>query len=224
MTWRGCASLGATTRPRTGVHRVGSRTAPKTPNDPRSNRTYATTIGYSWPDEDLSGRIDWNARQGDTAYVRYQYTRQKRQSEDVIVGEQAYQNNRQVNVGLTWTHVFAKATVGEFRYGLGTRATRVDIRAGNDTPIMRFTGSPVSGTILGNAGTTPIARDQKDHQFVYNLSTVLWTKHSFKAGTDIRIQALNDNADNFNRGFWTFTTSCGGVTYPTPYAAFLDIA
>ena len=39
---------------------------------------------------------------------------------------------------------------------------------------------------------------------------------------DFRRQALDDLADNFSRGFWTFNASCGGVTYATPYAAMLD--
>ena len=43
--------------------------------------------------------------------------------------------------------------VGEARYGLGVRSTNVDIADGNDTPIVRFTGPPVSaGSIIGNAG------------------------------------------------------------------------
>ena len=97
--------------------------------------------------------------------------------------------------------------VGELRYGLGLRNTHVDIADGNDTPIVRFTGSPVSGTILGNAGNFPIHRDQTDHQFVYNLSWFLARDHSFKAGTDIRRQQLDDFADNFSRGFWTFNAT-----------------
>jgi hypothetical protein len=192
-----------------------------TPNDPRSNRTYATVIGFNWPDEDSSGRVDWQRGQ-DTIVGRYQYTHQLRQTDDVILGEQARQDNGQQNLGVTWTKVFRNNIVGEFRYGLGLRNTLVDIGAGNDTPIVRFTASPVSGTILGNSGAFPIHRNQRDHQFVYNLSRTLGRKHTLKAGTDIRRQALDDLADNFSRGFWTFNRVCGGVTYGTPYDAFLD--
>jgi len=204
------------------INSVLSRFPAVTPNDSRNPRTYSTVIGFKWPDSDYSGRVDWQPRTGDSFHARYQYTRQIRETEDVIQGEQARQNNRQANVGVTWTHVFAQATVGEFRYGLGTRATRVDIAAGNDTPIIRFSASPVSGSIIGNAGTYPISRDQLDHQFVYNFSTVLGTTHSIKAGTDIRLSRLDDRADSFNRGFWTFTNACGGVTYANAYLAFLD--
>jgi hypothetical protein len=193
-----------------------------TPNDPRSPRTYATVIGRDWPDQDYTGRLDWNIGAEDTAFARYQYTRQIRETEDVILGEQALQNNRQANLGVTWTHIFAPATVGEFRYGLGVRSTRVDIAAGNDTPVIRWSGQPVSGPIVGNAGAYPIARDQRDHQFVYNFSTVLGSSHSVKAGTDIRLQALDDRADSFNRGFYTFGLTCGGQTYATSWAAFFD--
>ena len=74
--------------------------------------------------------------------------------------EQARQNNRQQNLGVTWTRVFSNHTVGEFRYGLGLRSTNVDIAAGNDTPIIRFTNSPIAGSTIGNAGNFPIHRDQ----------------------------------------------------------------
>lgn len=193
-----------------------------TPNDARSNRTYQTLFSIDQPDQDYSGRIDWNAGKSDTVFVRQQYTRQIRESQDIIIGEQARQNNKQQNIGATWTHIFSPRTLGEFRYGLGMRDTNVDIAAGNDTPIIRFAASPVSGSIIGNAGAYPINRHQTDHQFVYNLSTVLGSNHSIKTGMDIRRQQLDDNADNFTRGFWNFNRVCLGTTYDTAYAAFLD--
>jgi hypothetical protein len=192
-----------------------------TPNDPRSNRTYATVVGFRWPDEDYSGRLDWQLGQ-DSIVARYQYTHQIRETDDVILGEQAKQDNAQQNLGVTWTKILRNNIVGEFRYGLGWRQTRVDLAAGNDTPIVRFTASPVSGTILGNSGAYPIHRNQIDHQFVYNLSWMIGRQHTLKAGTDIRRVALDDLADNFSRGFHTFNRICGGTTYNTPYEAFLD--
>jgi outer membrane receptor protein involved in Fe transport len=193
-----------------------------TPNDPRSSRTYATVVQRDWPDQDYTGRVDWNLGSGDTLFARYQWTNQKRQTEEVIVGEQALQDNTQQNLGITWTHIFGPATIGEFRYGLGLRDTNVNIAAGNDTPIIRWALMPVSGPIVGNAGGFPILRDQTDHQFVYNFSTVLGASHSVKAGTDIRLSALDDRADNNNRGFWSFSNVCGGTTYSTSWAAFFD--
>ena len=192
------------------------------PNDPRSNRTYATLQEIDYPDEDYSARLDWDPSGASHLTGRYQYTRNIRETEDIILGENALQNHKQVNLGLTWTQVFGGAFSGEFRYGLGLRSTNVDIAAGNDTPIVRFTGSPVSGTIMGNAGSYPINRHQTDHQLVYNLYGMFGTRHYAKAGFDVRFQELDDVADNFSRGFWTFRTSCGGTTYATPYAAMLD--
>ena len=155
---------------------------------------------------------------------RYQWTHQVRETEDVIIGENAIQDHEQQNLGLTWTHIFSNAIVGELRYGLGLRSTNVNIQAGNDTPIVPFTPLTVTGAgaIIGNAGNLPINRDQTDHQFVYNLTAQLFQNHSFRAGTDIRRQKLDDVADNFSRGFWTFSNVCLGTTYPTPYAAFFD--
>jgi outer membrane receptor protein involved in Fe transport len=193
-----------------------------TPNDPRSNRTYQGTVGFDRPVRDYSGRLDWDPTTKDHVVARYQYSRQVLDNQDVIVGEATRQNNRQVNGGLTWTHVFSSRTVGEFRYGRGVRDTNVDVKAGNDTPIIRFSGTPVTPTTIGSAGNFPIHRDQTDNQIVYNLSRILGNTHGFKLGTDVRFAQLDDLADNFSRGFWTFTTSCRGQSYPTPYAAFLD--
>jgi hypothetical protein len=192
------------------------------PNDSRSDRTFSGVAGFNFPDEDASGRLDWNVARGNTIVGRYQWTRQLRDPEDVIIGEQAFQKNRQQNLGVTWTRVLSSTMVGEARYGLGLRSTNVDIAAGNDTPIIRFTASPISGSIIGNAGNFPIHRDQADHQFVYNLTAQAFRTHSFKTGVDVRRQRLDDLADNFSRGFWTFNRVCGGVTYPTAYAAMLD--
>ena len=191
------------------------------PNDPRSTRTHQTQQAVNQPADDHSIRGDWT-RTARALTARYQYTRQIFESDDVIVGEQARQNNLQGNVGVTWTQVIGPTTTGELRYGLGVRHTRVDIAAGNNTPIVRFANSPVSGTTIGNAGTFPIHRDQKDHQVVANLTRLVGRKHQFKSGVDFRFQQLDDLADNNSRGFWSFTTSCGGVTYATSYLAFLD--
>ena len=192
-----------------------------TPNDPRSTRTYTGDVGFNRPLSDHSGRLDFRLRESDTLTVRYQYTRQRFQNSDIIVGEATDQNNRQQNLGLTYTHLFTSKTVGEFRYGLGLRTTLVGIKAGNDTPIIRFTASPVSGSIIGNAGGFPINRFQTDHQYVYNISSILGNKHSIKAGTDMRFQNLDDKADNFSRGFYTFNRICGGTTLATPYDQML---
>jgi hypothetical protein len=193
-----------------------------TPNDPRSPRTYQTPQAVNQPADDHSVRLDWTPNGSHTVWGRYQYTHQIFESQDVIVGEQARQNNEQGNLGLTWTHVLGEATVGELRYGLGLRNTRVGIAAGNDTPIVRFAASPVSGSIIGNAGAFPINRQQTDHQIVYNLTSLFGRTHQLKSGVDLRLSQLDDIADNFSRGFWSYNAACGGVTYPSSYAAFLD--
>ena len=192
------------------------------PNDPRSNRTYQTVAGFDRPVVDTSGRVDWNLAVKDRLTGRYQYSRQKFDNDDVIVGEATQQLNDQENFGLTWTRTLSNRTVGELRFGLGVRDTNVNIKAGNDTPIIRFAGSPVSASIIGNAGNFPILRDQKDYQFVYNLSTLLGAGHNIKTGTDLRFSHLDDLADNFSRGFWSFNANCGGVVYPSSFAAFMD--
>jgi len=192
------------------------------PNDARSNRAYATVQRFAQPDIDYSARLDGDPHASHHVTARYQVSDQLRDSDDVILGEQVIQENDQSNLGVTWTHIFTPKIVGEFRYGLGQRSTNANVKDGNTTPVIRFSLSPFSGAILGNAGNFPINRDQTDNQFVYNVNALLFTNHSLKAGTDIRRQKLDDNIENFHRGFWTFTRTCGGTTYATPYAAFLD--
>src|SRR6266850_209008 len=195
------------------------------PNDPRSSRTFAGQQGFDFPARDYSGRLDWNPRQMDNLTARWQYTRQRFDAEDIIRGERADQNNKQQNFGLTWTHLFSSKTVGEFRYGLGLRTTLVNITAGNDTPIIRFTNPVnISASIIGNAGAFPIQRYQTDHQFVYNLTTLFGNKHYFKAGTDLRRQKLDDFADSNSRGFWQFNRTCNGSTnlYASGFEALIN--
>lgn len=195
-----------------------------TPNDPRSPRLFTGVAGINWPDYDYSGRVDWNLREGQVVTGRYQWTHQLRENEEIVVGEQTVQDNTQQNLGVTWTHIFSNSIAGEARYGLGVRSTNVNILQGNDTPIIRFAAPDVTGTgtIIGNAGAFPINRDQRDHQFVYNVTSQFFQRHSLKAGVDIRRQALDDTADNFSRGFWSFNRVCGGTTYANAYAAFFD--
>lgn len=184
-------------------------------------RRWETLQNRDWPDDDMSLRFDFDANSEHHITSRFQTSAQKRETDDVIIGENAIQDHDQQNFGLTWTQVWSQNVVGEFRYGLGIRDTNVNIAAGNDTPIIRFTGV-TAGSIVGNAGGFPIQRDQKDNQFVYNLSAFAWDNHQLKAGFDIRRQQLDDLADNNSRGFWTFTTACGGQTYATPYHAMMD--
>lgn len=188
------------------------------PNNPISPRSAIGAQGFDFPDEDYSARFDWNATSKDMLFARWQYTRQIRAGDDVVVGERASQNNKQQNFGLTWTHTFTPKLVGEFRYGLGLRTTLVNIQAGNDTPIIRFQNpNPVTGgSIIGNAGAYPIQRYQTDNQFVYNLSWAIGGNHFVKMGTDIRNQQLDDFADNFSRGFYTFNGTCATLQFRDP--------
>src|SRR5215471_16452052 len=66
------------------------------PNNPNlCDHCYTAQRTASYPDQDYSGRIDYNISSRDTANVRYQYSRQKRTPLPLIIGESAYQNNRQ---------------------------------------------------------------------------------------------------------------------------------
>ncbi len=187
---------------------------------------WVTEADFDFPASDYSGRLDWNAAQNQNLTARYQRTHQIFAAEDILIGERADQNNRQSNLGVTWTNILSANTVHEARYGLGIRSTHVHIAAGNDTPIIRFGNIITTGTsapIIGNAGNFPIDRVQRDNQFVYNINSVLWEKHTLRAGVDLRRSSLDDRAENFNRGFYTFNASCGvpAVNYGTGFGAMM---
>jgi len=196
-----------------------------TANAPEAgSRAFKYPAERNWPDRDASGRLDWNASLNNTFNARYQRSHQIRHNNEIIVGETTEQNNRQSNFGATWTGILSNNTVQEARYGLGLRSTNVNILSGNDTPIVRINDTLPTGysfTILGNAGNFPINRNQRDQQLVYNISSSRWLRHTLKVGTDLRKSQLNDKADNFSRGFWTFGASCGGNNYGTGLAAFM---
>lgn len=169
-------------------------------------------VRHNFPDQDYSGKIDWNTSEKDTLAIRYQYSRQKRRPGQIIEGTAAYQNHKQQNLGLTQTHVFTPSLSGEFRYGLGLRTTLVDISTGNNTPIISIANpTTFPNAAIGSAGAFPIHRYQTDHQLVYNLSNVRGS-HALKTGIDYRKQNLDDLADNYSRGWYSFTASGLGAS------------
>jgi hypothetical protein len=159
--------------------------------------------------------------------VRYQYSRQIRQSPRIILGDNyGTVNNRQYNIAYTATHVFSLRQTGEFRYGFGNRNTNQEVTDSNDIPIIRFGTAlvnpsvssdtlPSSGTVIGTSANVPILRKQRDHQLVYN-HTIVFGRHTFRAGVDQRFQALDDVASGTQRGYWQFYTPYGSNDVMSP--------
>ncbi len=192
------------------------------PNAPNiAARAYQGFQHSNLPKRDLSARGDFNATLSNTLTARYQRSHQENHPGELIVGEEAGQVNHQSSFGLTWTNILTSDTVQEARVGIGLRQVAWTITDDPQTPVVRMSGgSGVTFTILGNAGAFPIIRNQRDDQIVYNISTSRWSKHTLKLGTDLRRSALNDRAENFNRGFWSFSATCQGVNYGTAIGAF----
>ena len=191
------------------------------------NATNIASRGYQGfqksdlPRRDGSARVDYNASVSNTLTARYQRSHQEVHPGELIVGEEAGQVNHQSSFGLTWTNILSSDTVQEARIGIGTREVAWTITDDPQTPVVRMSGGTgLTFTILGNAGAFPIIRNQRDNQFVYNISTSRWAKQTLKIGTDLRRSSLNDRAENFNRGFWNFAATCQGVNYGTAIAAF----
>jgi outer membrane receptor protein involved in Fe transport len=201
-----------------------------------ASRAYLAFQNQNVPKRDMSGRLDYDGNfrnllswghggtQGgnnDTLTLRYQRSHQEMHPGELIIGEEAGQVTYQSNFGLTWTSMLSADTIQEARIGIGQRHTDWTITDDPNTPVVRMSGGTgITFTILGNAGAFPITRNQRDDQFVYNISTSHWTHHTLKAGTDIRRSDLSDHAENFNRGFWSFSATCQGTNYGTAIAAF----
>ncbi len=195
------------------------------PNAPNiAARAYQDFQNQNVPKRDFGARADFNASLSNTLTARYQKDHQEMHPGEFIIGEEAGQVNHQSNFGATWTNILSSNTVQEARIGVGLRDTAWTITDGNTTPVVRMSGGTgITFTILGNAGAFPIIRNQRDDQFVYNISTAHWAKHTLKLGTDIRRSELDDHAESFNRGFWSFAATCAanpGVNYGTAVAAF----
>jgi hypothetical protein len=186
-----------------------------------ASRAYQAFQSANFPKRDLSGRLDLNASASNVLTGRYQRSHQENHPGEFIIGEEAGQVNHQASLGVTWTNILSSNTVQEARIGIGTREVAWTITDGNRTPVVRMSGGTgITFTILGNAGAFPIIRNQRDTQLVYNLSTARWAKQTLKVGMDVRRSNLNDRAENFNRGFWSFAATCNGVNYGTAIAAF----
>lgn len=200
-----------------------------------ASRAYQGFQNQNVPKNDGAIRLDFNGSPlfflnrganasgstNNTITGRYQRSHQEMHPGELIIGEEAGQVNRQSNIGVTWTNVLTSDTVQEARIGVGLRNTAWTITDDPNTPVVRMSGGTgITFTILGNAGAFPIIRNQRDDQFVYNISTSKFAKQTIKVGTDIRRSSLNDLAQNFNRGFWSFGASCGGTNYGTAIAAF----
>ncbi len=177
-----------------------------TPNNaPVSPYAYTVPLPRSSHTHDYSGRADWRISDNDFLYGRYQFSNfYFGRTEEIVKGENVKQDHRFQSLGLTQTHVFSPTTTGEFRFGFGRRRMLVDFLDPADyPPIIRwsFTGF---APIIGNASAYPIRRFQNDFQYVYNVASQLGSRHTLKFGADIRRIQLNDRAENYNRGFWTF--------------------
>src|SRR5215831_13215241 len=161
-------------------------------------------------DHDYTGRVDFRQSDKDLIYGRYQWsTFYSGLLAEPVKGENIISNHAFQNVGITWTHIFSPWTVGEARLGFGRRHILVSFLDPNDNPpIIRWSVSGFSN-IMGNASAYPILRVQNDFQYVYNLSTQAGSKHSLKFGFDIRRTQLNDEEQNYSRGFWSFGSASG---------------
>ncbi|HEX9458419.1 MAG TPA: carboxypeptidase regulatory-like domain-containing protein [Thermoanaerobaculia bacterium] len=186
-----------------------------------ASRAYQGFQHSNLPRRDESARLDFNATLKNTMTARYQRSHQETHPGELIIGEEAGQVNHQSSFGFTWTNILSSDTVQEGRIGIGTREVAWTITDDPLTPVVRMSGGTgITFTILGNAGAFPIIRNQRDNQLVYNVSSARWAKHTLKLGTDLRRSSLNDRAESFNRGFWSFSATCQGVNYGTAIAAF----
>ena len=190
------------------IDRFPANLAPN--NAPVSPYAYTAPMPRSSHTKDYSGRADWRLNDNNLVYARYQFSNFFfGRTQEIVKGENIKQDHRFQSVGVTHTHVFSPTTTGEFRFGFGRRRiTAGFIDSSDNPPIVRWTFTGFS-PIIGNASSYPMQRYQNDYQYVYNLASQVGSKHTLKFGADIRRIQLNDRAENYNRGFWTFASGAG---------------
>ncbi|HSN67704.1 MAG TPA: carboxypeptidase-like regulatory domain-containing protein, partial [Thermoanaerobaculia bacterium] len=89
------------------IEDILSRFPKEAPNNPAIGaRGYSRASNIDQPDDDYSLRVDWDASLRHHLTTRYQGSSQLRSRDEVIIGENAIQDNKQSNFGLTWTQVF----------------------------------------------------------------------------------------------------------------------
>jgi hypothetical protein len=180
-----------------------------TPNAPAvSAYAWVGSMPRTRHDHDYTGRLDYRVGDKDFVYGRYQWSPVLTGlKEEPVKGENVRQDHLFQNTGVTWTHVFSPTITSEFRAGFGRRNMSVAFLDPTDRPpIMRWSATGFSN-IMGNASQYPVTRVQNDYQVVYNVSMQLGSRNTLKYGTDIRRTQLNDRAENYNRGFWQFSSA-----------------
>src|SRR5713226_2260591 len=177
---------------------------------------YIANVGRKNPTSDISGRVDYQLRPTDIFYTRYQYGTFYNATDDIVKGINAKQDHRYQNYGLTWTHVYSPRVTGEGRFGFGRRRMIVSLVDGDTVPIMSWNIANAPSS-LGSASQYPLKRYQNDFQYVYNVSAQLGARHTLKFGTDTRRSQLNDELQNYHRGFWQFNSAA-------PYNALENFA
>jgi len=176
------------------------------PNNTVTNPNgYTALVGRTNTNRDITSRIDYNVSERDIIYGRYQFGDTLIKTDELVRGTNVKQDHRFQNAGITWTHVFSPRWTGEFRAGFGRRRMLVTPIDGPNVPIVSFAGvNPPSQ--IGNAGQYPLRRYQNDFQYVYNVSTQVGARHTLRFGTDTRRYQLNEEIQQFHRGFWTFSS------------------
>ncbi|MGH9657432.1 MAG: hypothetical protein ACRD96_02750, partial [Bryobacteraceae bacterium] len=179
------------------------------PNNTVNNPNgYTASVNRALTTEDSSVRIDYQMGERDIFYARYQITDFLAATEELVRGTNAKQDNRSQSQGLTWTHVFSPSTTGEFRFGFGRRRVIVGLADGDFVPIVQF-GITFAPSQLGSASQYPLKRHQNDFQYVYNVA-IQRSRHTLKFGADTRRSQLNDQIQNYHRGWWTFSATGQG--------------
>jgi hypothetical protein len=167
---------------------------------------YIANVAQRNPIADLSFRMDYQLRPTDIFYTRYQYGTFFQATDDIVKGVNSKQDHRFQNYGLAWTHVYSPRVTGEGRFGFGRRRMIVGLVDGDTVPIITWNiaNAPTS---VGTPSQYPLERYQNDFQYVYNVSAQLGARHTLKFGADVRRSQLNDELQNYNRGYWQFSSA-----------------
>jgi hypothetical protein len=164
-------------------------------------------------------RVDHNFSQKDRVFVRLAQDRAHRNQGNINPNYNVFTDTLSTNVASQFIHIFTPQVINEFRYGLNKAnddfynpRTNTDfdldslgigpfrVASENNRKLTRReVGLPPTGILPGDSDVGNGFNFNTSHQFNNNLSVVR-RNHTFKAGIDVRMQALSRAAANQPRG------------------------
>src|SRR5712692_582173 len=177
------------------------------PNRPEINpRRYQANVPFAYDTPNVFGRMDFNRSSGTRLMGRYDFRNQDYKITRIFRGNGGDIVDRAHTGGASLTKVFSPATVGEFRFGYGSRRVELPTEKGfEDFPTITIAGF---GTLGSQSVQYPISRRLYDVQGAGSIAHSRG-RHAYKAGYDVHRTFNNGIQSDNARGTISFGVGYG---------------